>query len=47
MMANVSKQIYVLKVISLTIREEDKKRTLRMSLRMVYVELLLVNQGQD
>jgi len=45
-MANVSKQIYTLQVISVIIRE-DKKRTLGMSLRIVYVDLLLVNQGQD
>ena len=47
MMANVSKQSYTLQLICVTIREEDKKITLRMSLGTGYVELLLVNQGQD
>ena len=47
MMANVSKQSYTLQVICVTIIEEDKKITLRMSLGMGYVELSLVNQGQD
>lgn len=47
MMANVSKQSYALQVICVTIIEEVKKITLRMGLGMGYVELLLVNQGQD